>query len=41
MTPPYTIRPARPEDASAILSVHRESILARCAAHYPRATLDA
>jgi len=41
MPPPLTIRPAVPADAVAILRVHREAILARSAAHYPPATLDA
>ena len=36
-----TIRPARAEDAAAILTVHREAILARAAGHYPPEALAA
>jgi hypothetical protein len=36
-----TIRPARFDDAAAILEVHRAAILAKAACHYPRATLEA
>ena len=33
-----TIRPARPNDAIAVMRVHREGILSKAADHYPRLT---
>ena len=36
-----TIRTARPDDAVAILRVHREAILLKAAGHYPESTLGA
>ncbi len=35
-----TIRPARPEDAAAMLDVHREAILSKAAGHYSQVSLD-
>jgi len=36
-----TIRPARTDDATSILSVHREAVLAKATAHYSRSDLEA
>ncbi len=35
-----TIRPARPEDAAAMLDVHHEAILSKAAGHYTQASLN-
>ena len=36
-----TIRPGRPNDAIAVMHVHREAILSKAAGHYRQSTLDA
>ena len=36
-----TIRPARPNDAFAMMTVHREAILSKAVSHYKQSTLDA
>jgi len=35
------IRAARPNDAAALMRVHREAVFSKAASHYPQATLDA
>lgn len=36
-----TIRPARPNDAAALLRVHREAVFSKAGSHYQQATLEA
>lgn len=36
-----TIRPARPNDATAMMRAHREAIFSKAAGHYHQTTLDA